>query len=56
MTPAIDVLANTDWLFVVVCSIVSFVLGSLWFHKNVFGTLYCTWMKFPKEFMEMSKA
>ncbi len=37
----------SDLLFLVTCVVMSLIIGSLWFHPRVFGTLYARWMGLP---------
>ena len=43
----IELLANANWAFIVICTTLSIFIWAGWFHPKVFGTAYARWMKLP---------
>jgi len=47
MDPLLSLLSSTNWIFVLVATVVSMIIGMLWYGKYMFGPTYAKWIKLP---------
>lgn len=47
MDPLLSLISSTNRIFVLVCTVVSMIIGMLWFGNALFGKAYGKWMKLP---------
>ncbi len=47
MDPLLSLISSTNWIFVLVATVVSMIIGMLWFGNHMFGPTYARWIKLP---------